>query len=124
MREISDQEILCIIGANIRARRKRAGLSQKAVGETLGVSFQQLQKYENGTNRIPALYLVRLAVLFQCLAADFYGGIGTAPAAPIEDDSPTRMQEHRLMRAIQAIPSQKVRQRALALVEALGGVAA
>lgn len=45
------------IGARIRARRKEIGMSQQALAGALGVTFQQVQKYENGVNRISARVL-------------------------------------------------------------------
>jgi DNA-binding XRE family transcriptional regulator len=45
------------IGARMRERRQALGISQVNLGQTLGVSFQQVQKYENGTNRVSAARL-------------------------------------------------------------------
>lgn len=42
-----------IIGRNIRNMRRAAGLSQTDIGDVLGITFQQVQKYENGLNRLP-----------------------------------------------------------------------
>ena len=63
-----------IIGKNIRRERLIRGLSQLAVGRYLGVSFQQIQKYEAGTNRIAAIQLYRLALLFECPIETFLHG--------------------------------------------------
>jgi transcriptional regulator with XRE-family HTH domain len=49
------------VGARIRARRKEAGFSQTRVADALGLSFQQQQKYERGTNRVSASMLVKIA---------------------------------------------------------------
>lgn len=49
------------IGAQIRARRLAAGLSQENLAEMIGVTFQQVQKYEKGANRVAAATLVRIA---------------------------------------------------------------
>lgn len=49
------------VGARIRAARKLKGLSQQALAESLGVTFQQVQKYERGANRISASMLTRAA---------------------------------------------------------------
>jgi transcriptional regulator with XRE-family HTH domain len=49
------------IGARIRARRRQLGLSQSELAEQLGVSFQQVQKYERGANRVAASTLVAAA---------------------------------------------------------------
>ena len=64
-----DQEI----GARLRVRRKQLGLSQTELGERLGVSFQQLQKYERGTNRISASSLIVLADALECRPTDLLG---------------------------------------------------
>jgi transcriptional regulator with XRE-family HTH domain len=49
------------LGKRIRARRLELGTSQTALGDKIGVTFQQLQKYENGTNRVSAAALVEIA---------------------------------------------------------------
>jgi transcriptional regulator with XRE-family HTH domain len=49
------------IGARLKMYRQRANISQTALGKHLGVSFQQVQKYENGTNRISAATLIRIS---------------------------------------------------------------
>ncbi|WP_143245329.1 helix-turn-helix domain-containing protein, partial [Bartonella elizabethae] len=43
-----------LVGKRIRLRRKRLGMSQTTLGNALGISFQQIQKYENGLNRVSA----------------------------------------------------------------------
>ena len=58
------------VGQRIRAERKLAGLSQAHVADQIGVSFQQLQKYENATNRVSASMLVAIANAIGCLPAD------------------------------------------------------
>jgi transcriptional regulator with XRE-family HTH domain len=50
-----------LIGAKVRMRRHLRGLSQSELGRAAGVTFQQIQKYENGTNRIGAARLQRIA---------------------------------------------------------------
>ena len=54
------------IGSRIRAERWRAGITQAELGDDIGVGFQQVQKYELGTNRISASNLVKAAVALQC----------------------------------------------------------
>ncbi len=49
------------VGRRIRVRRKNLGISQNVLAEHLGVSFQQVQKYEKGANRVSASMLVRIA---------------------------------------------------------------
>jgi transcriptional regulator with XRE-family HTH domain len=66
------------IGASIRHRREDLGLSQKALGAQADVSFQQLQKYETGRNRISFSTLVRLAQGLGCRLSDLVGDIDLA----------------------------------------------
>lgn len=60
------------VGAEIRSRRKLANISQTALGERLGISFQQVQKYECGANRVSASMLDRCAKAFGCSPGDFF----------------------------------------------------
>lgn len=55
------RKIDTLVGARVRLRRKDVGFSQTALGEKLGVSFQQIQKYETGKNRISAGSLYELS---------------------------------------------------------------
>lgn len=70
------------VGARVRARRIELGLSQQELGDKLGVSFQQVQKYERGTNRIGAGRMYDVAKHLQVPITYFYEGIkdGSAPA--------------------------------------------
>lgn len=66
------------IGGNFRKIRLAAGLSQTEIGRHLGVSFQQIQKYENGSNRLSAETLYRTARLLELPVSWFYEGPGPA----------------------------------------------
>ncbi len=63
-------DIRIIIGKNIRHRRLLAGFSLKALGKELGITYQQMQKYETGANGINCEKLIELAALFQCTVDD------------------------------------------------------
>jgi transcriptional regulator with XRE-family HTH domain len=58
------------LGAAVRIRRRKLGISQETLAEHCGVSFQQIQKYENGTNRISFSRLVQIARALQCRVVD------------------------------------------------------
>ena len=58
------------LGASVRIRRRSLGVSQEALAEKCGVSFQQIQKYENGANRISFSRLVQIARALQCRVVD------------------------------------------------------
>ena len=61
-----------ILGRNLRIFRELRGMMQMQLAEQLDITFQQLQKYEKGTNRITASRLFDLARLLKMQIADFY----------------------------------------------------
>lgn len=63
------------VGGQVRRRRLMAGITQEDVGKVLGISFQQVQKYENGTNRMSAGRLYVLANLLNVTVNDFFAGL-------------------------------------------------
>jgi transcriptional regulator with XRE-family HTH domain len=72
-----------IVGERIRARRAELGLTQEELGLALGLSYQQVQKYENGTSRITLDRLLALARRMEVPATAFLAGLpGAAPAEP------------------------------------------
>jgi transcriptional regulator with XRE-family HTH domain len=75
------------VGARLRDRRKALSISQKSIGEAVGVSFQQIQKYEKGINRIGAGQLQMIAAMLQVPIAYFFGGDGAARAPGFAEDS-------------------------------------
>jgi transcriptional regulator with XRE-family HTH domain len=81
---LSDPEsqlIATVIGRNIRRRRHLAGMTQAELGARLGISFQQLQKYEHGKHQISAANLYRLACIWHCPLDDFLAGLEPGPPA-------------------------------------------
>ncbi|PIT68485.1 helix-turn-helix domain-containing protein [Bartonella tribocorum] len=73
------------IGKRIRYRRIAMGLSQKALGSTLRVSFQQIQKYEKGLNRVSAKCLLEIAQKLQVPIGFFYADLLATDLATKED---------------------------------------
>lgn len=63
------------VGARLRIRRKVLGLSQTQVAEALGITFQQIQKYERGSNRISASKLYDVASLLEAPVSYFFDGL-------------------------------------------------
>jgi len=61
------------VGARIRLLRKLRGLSQQALAEAAGVTFQQIQKYERGANRVSASMLSRIASALDTPVAEMFG---------------------------------------------------
>ena len=64
------------VGRRVRAERNRCGLSQTTLGQAIGVTFQQVQKYERGSNRISASMLMRIARTLGCLSLTYSLPIG------------------------------------------------
>jgi transcriptional regulator with XRE-family HTH domain len=65
------------LGAAVRIRRRTIGMSQEALAEQCGVSFQQIQKYENGANRISFSRLVQIARALRCRVIDLMDVLDT-----------------------------------------------
>ena len=78
------------VGARLRAARLEAGKSQTQVAEALGVTFQQVQKYERGANRISAGTLHELSRLFDTPVQFFFDGLGVTGRRGNKEDAPAR----------------------------------
>lgn len=91
----SPDELDAHIGARVRLRRMTLGMSQEHLGKSIGLTFQQIQKYEKGLNRIGAGRLYRIAMVLTVPVEYFFEGL---PGA--EDLSDTQTQERN--RAIQS----------------------
>jgi transcriptional regulator with XRE-family HTH domain len=70
------------VGARIRLRRRLFGLTQGQLAEALGITFQQVQKYERGANRVSASMLVRIARRLETTVGALVGEEGLAAAEP------------------------------------------
>ena len=114
------------LGQRVRTRRLEIGMSQEKLAEILGVTFQQVQKYEKGVNRIAASRLFDISGALDMSIAKFFEGIGGGRAKGIAEDqegfvhdalaTPEGMQ---LVSLFASIKSQKVRRRVVELVRAL-----
>ena len=69
------------VGARMRELRIRAGMSQTTLGEAMNVSFQQVQKYEKGTNRMGASRLIQIASVLNVPVEALFEGLETSNAA-------------------------------------------
>ena len=115
------------VGSRIRMRRLMLGMSQEKLGDGLGLTFQQVQKYEKGTNRIGAGRLQHISHILQIPVPFFFEGAPHVPAQPqgIGDaPSPAYVLDFfamadglALAKAFMRIKEPKVRRRVVALVE-------
>ena len=118
-----------LVGARIRLRRSFLRISQEKLGEQLGVSFQQVQKYEKGSNRIGAGQLFQIAKFLKVDPGYFFEGLPAAKAADAgfserQSDMPSAGIEDTtdgiaLNRAFARIKSSKLRRKLIDLVTAM-----
>jgi len=116
------------VGGRIRLRRNMVGMSQEKLGEHLGITFQQIQKYEKGTNRVGASRLQAIASVLETPVSYFFEGApGETPADGFAEDSQTAFvvdflsstEGLLLNRAFARIGDPKVRRRIIDLVRTL-----
>ena len=70
------------VGSRVRMRRIMLGMSQEKLGEALGLTFQQIQKYEKGTNRVGASRIQQIADILQVPVSFLFDGGSTASDLP------------------------------------------
>lgn len=75
------------VGLRIRMRRKEMGVSQERLADALGITFQQVQKYERGANRVSASKLWEIAAALKTPVAYFYDGLGDQDAASAQREA-------------------------------------
>jgi transcriptional regulator with XRE-family HTH domain len=73
------------VGSRVRMRRKLLSMSQEKLSDALGLTFQQVQKYENGKNRIGSSRMCQIAQALQTPVAFFYEGAPGQPGAVVAD---------------------------------------
>ena len=103
------------MGRRIRLRRAEKGISQIALAKHLDISFQQVQKYEKGINRVGAARLQQIAEVLGVDISFFYDGDGKEPA--VESLLLKNVFSLRLLRAYTAVKDQVVRRQLVILVE-------
>jgi transcriptional regulator with XRE-family HTH domain len=123
------------VGSRIRLRRTLMGMSQERLGEALGLTFQQVQKYERGVNRVGASRLYDLSRVLDVPISFFYddmpesvGGPRAAGRGPVGfgdaqdafgDDTLNRRETLELVRAYYRITDAGVRKRVFDLIKSL-----
>lgn len=111
------------VGARVRLQRKALGLSQTALAESLGLTFQQVQKYERGANRISASMLVKTAQRLQTTVAALVGELDSDRPPPSAVESLSRPGALKLLQAYEALPNNAARQAVVAFLAAMTGPA-
>ena len=119
------------VGSRVRMRRIMLGLSQEKLGDALGLTFQQIQKYEKGTNRIGASRLHQIADILQVPVSFLFEGgpssstsvegLGEAPSPAYVSDFLATSEGLALTRAFTRITDAKLRRSIVDLVEQIAG---
>jgi transcriptional regulator with XRE-family HTH domain len=119
------------VGSRVRMRRMMLQMSQEKLGDALGLTFQQVQKYEKGTNRIGASRLQQISHILQVPVAFFFEGAPTLHAAGdgiMDAPSPAYVSDFlatseglSLTKAFMRIKEAKLRRRIVDLVEEIAG---
>jgi len=123
------------VGARIRQRRTLLGMSQEKLGEAIGLTFQQVQKYERGANRVGSSRLFDLARVLDVPVSYFFEDMSAGTASkspsrlrglaepkpePFEPDPLAKRETLELVRAYYRIADPAVRKRVFELTKALG----
>jgi transcriptional regulator with XRE-family HTH domain len=121
------------VGSRVRMRRMMLSMSQEKLGGALGLTFQQVQKYEKGTNRIGASRLQQISHILQVPVAFFFEGaptfhsqtesegMGEAPSPTYVSDFLATSDGLALTKAFMEIKEPKLRRRIVDLVEEIAG---
>jgi transcriptional regulator with XRE-family HTH domain len=124
------------VGSRVRLRRTLLGMSQERLGEAIGLTFQQVQKYERGANRIGASRLYDLSRVLDVPVSFFFDDIDPAVAMPTteaasvpdetraEPDPMMRRETLELVRAYYRIPDSQIRRRLFDLTKAIANACA
>jgi transcriptional regulator with XRE-family HTH domain len=115
------------VGARVRMRRMMLSMSQEKLGDALGLTFQQVQKYEKGANRIGASRLQQISNILQVPISFFFegaphlpgqaAGMGEPPSPAYVSDFLATTDGLSLTRSFMRIKSGKMRRRIVDLVE-------
>jgi len=122
------------VGSRVRMRRMMLSMSQEKLGDALGLTFQQVQKYEKGTNRIGASRLQQIAHILQVPVSFFFegaptspgqaggsGGMSEAPSPAYVSDFLATSDGLSLTKSFMRIKNSKLRRRIVDLVEQIAG---
>ncbi|WP_142416010.1 helix-turn-helix domain-containing protein [Bartonella massiliensis] len=100
------------VGKRIRLRRKMLKMSQTTLGNALGISFQQIQKYENGLNRVSAGRLMQISDILNVPISFFYTDVITKQPPPYHhDDVISSTEEYLLLQRFRTLTA--IKQRAI-----------
>ena len=109
------------VGQRIRQRRWMVGMTQHQLGDAVGIKFQQIQKYETGTNRISASRMWDIAAAMEVSVSYFFEGLDDPQPTKGDELREPVSDEHalRTLRAIRSVPGEGVREALVTLLVAV-----
>ncbi|WP_390624366.1 helix-turn-helix domain-containing protein [Iodidimonas nitroreducens] len=118
------------VGSRVRLRRTLLGMSQEKLGDALGLTFQQIQKYERGANRIGSSRLFKLSQILDVPVSFFFDdmpddvqkanrGLSDTPSEPFEADQLSKRETLELVRAYYKITQPKIRKHMFELIKSI-----
>ena len=135
--EMGPRTVDVYVGQRLRQRRTLMGISQTELGEAVGLSFQQIQKYERGANRVGASRLFEFSRILDVPIEFFFdempkaekvgkgenrnAGMSDTAQAEIKNNPMARRETLELVRAYYKIPDEDVRKRLYELIRSIGG---
>jgi transcriptional regulator with XRE-family HTH domain len=126
----SADEVDAHVGRRLRQRRIALGVSQEQLGQELGLTFQQIQKYEKGQNRISAGRLYKISLILSVSVGYFFEGLSAAQRADKDGRAPREAEMQAffaspeglaLTAGFMRIPDPATRRRIIDLVNTIGG---
>jgi transcriptional regulator with XRE-family HTH domain len=114
------------VGSRVRMRRQMLAMSQEKLGNALGLTFQQVQKYEKGMNRIGASRLQQIGEILQVPVSFFFEDTAVSASAPFQaqiEEFVSSPEGLRLIAAFERIKSAVLRREIVSFVKTIGSEA-
>lgn len=121
-----------VIGSRLRSRRKLLGLTQRELGKIADITFQQIQKYENGKNKVSAIRLMDFCKVLNVPITYFYAGLADigkktpasmqlsdTPQEQLQDDIMVKKETIDLVKSYYEISDEKIRQTMLRTIKSM-----
>ena len=107
------------VGKRVRFKRKMMGLTQSDLGEKVSLTFQQIQKYEKGENRISASKLFQIAQILSTNVSFFFEGFNEGQETIQENVAIDDKQAVELVQSFKAIKNPKLKKRIMMLIDSV-----
>lgn len=114
------RDVDLIVGMNIRTRRQLVGMSQEKLADAIGVTFQQVQKYEKGTNRVGSSRLFEIATALNTTVTALFNGAEQGQAHPVAAQI-SELSAYRAAKMLDSISDSTARAAIIRVISAVAG---